>query len=184
MAALVTDMSDAVIAAYDFSRFKVVVDVGGGSGGLMAAMLRAHPALRGIVFDAIAKADALVPFGSRASAVRGSFFEAIPPGADCYVLSRVLHDWEDEDAVRILRSVAAAMPDAGTLVVIDRVLADDAADAEASISDLNMMVMNGGRERSGAEFRRLLEQAGLRTSRIVGTGCFASVIEAHSAKTG
>jgi hypothetical protein len=143
-----------LLAAYDFGRFGTVADVGGGRGAFLSAILAANPGMRGILFDQPhVVAEAVV--GERCAVVAGSFFDTVPEGADAYVLKAVLHDWEDEDAVRILRRCRAAMPPGGALLVVERDLGGPNEAADAKLSDLNMMVGAGGRERTAPEFAAL-----------------------------
>jgi hypothetical protein len=151
----------ALLEAYDFGRFSTIVDVGGGRGAFLAAMLDAHQHLQGVLFDlphVIATAPALDPARWRAEA--GSFFEGVPAGGDAYVLRAVLHDWGDDDCVRILRVCRAAMGDGATLLVVERAVGDGLE--ETTMSDLNMLVGPGGRERAAGEYRALFERAGFR----------------------
>lgn len=176
----------AVAAAYDFSSMRKVVDVGGGQGALLAGILRANPELRGVVFDLPRLADgarraiAASGVGDRLVFVGGDFFEAVPPGADAYVLKHVIHDWDDAKATRILRTCRAAMGPATKLLTVEGVYPpriDGSPESEgAARNDVNMMVCTGGRQRSEAEFRALYAAAGLRLAQIVETG-FAAVIE-------
>ncbi|SHL24493.1 Dimerisation domain-containing protein [Pseudonocardia thermophila] len=154
-----------VAAACDLDGVRTLVDVGGGNGTLLAAFLAAHPGLHGILFDlpdGIGDAARVLPPG--AEIVTGDVFEAVP-AADAHVLKSVLHDWPDERAVAVLRSVRAAMPERGRLFVVEPTLpADPAALPDAYVtlmSDLNMLVCTGGRERTSAEFAELLAAAGL-----------------------
>jgi hypothetical protein len=176
-----------VVAAYDFGPLRRLIDVGGGSGVLLSAILRATPALHGVLMDrpaAIAAArDRLAADGlsERAECVAGDFFAAVPPGADGYLLSRVIHDWDDRDAVRILRRCRAAMPATARLMLVEAVLPERARDApEAIRMDLHMMVLLGARERTEKEYRRLLAAAGLDLRRVVPTSSPAAlgVVEA------
>jgi hypothetical protein len=179
-----------VVAAYDFGGLRLLVDVGGGSGVLLSAILRSAPALRGVLIDRPAAIDAARKrleadgLAARAECVPGDFFAAVPPGADAYLLSRVVHDWDDRDAVRILRRCRAAMPDRARLVLVEAVLPERARDApEAIRMDLHMMVLLGARERTAPEFGRLLSAAGLELRRVVPTASPAGlgVIEAFPA---
>jgi O-methyltransferase domain/Dimerisation domain len=148
-----------VLAAYDFGRFATVVDVGGGRGAFLRAVLDAHPATRGILFDqphVVAGADG----GERCEVVGGSFFEAVPDGADAYLLKAVLHDWEDDDALHILARCRAAIPDHGALLVVERDLGGPNEDADVKLADLNMLVGPGGRERTRDEFAALFAAGG------------------------
>jgi O-methyltransferase domain/Dimerisation domain len=148
-----------LLASYDFGRFATVVDVGGGRGAFLRAVLDAHPATRGILFDqphVVAGADA----GERCEVVGGSFFEAVPDGADAYLLKAVLHDWEDDDALRILARCRAAIPGHGALLVVERDLGAPNEDADAKLADLDMLVGPGGRERTRDEFAALFAAGG------------------------
>lgn len=179
-----------VVAAYDFTRLRRLVDVGGGSGVLLAAIMRAAPSLHGVLTDrpeAIAEARRRLEadgLASRAECLAGDFFDAVPPGADAYLLSRVIHDWDDAHAARILANCRTAMPDHGRLLVVEAILPRRAREAPAAIRmDLHMMILFGGRERTEQEYRRLLADAGLALRRIVPTASSAglSVIEATPA---
>ncbi|GAB2716007.1 methyltransferase [Streptomyces bullii] len=157
-----------VAAAYDFSQATKVVDLGGGDGTLLAAVLTAHPHLSGIVFDSpngVADAPAVLSkagVADRCEVRPGDFFQDIPGDGDLYIIKSVFQDWNDEDAVALLRSCRAQMPDSATLLVVGTVL-PEAARADQSIAyftDVNMMVMAGGRERTEPEFRTMLTQTG------------------------
>ena len=177
-----------VVAAYDFGNLDRLVDVGGGAGNLLAAILRAAPQLRGVLFDRPGVAPAAeqrmrdAGVWERCELVAGDFFESVPSGADAYVLSRVLHDWDDAEAARILARVRDAMGTGSRLLVVEAILPERAADAPAAIRmDLHMLLLfSQAQERTEAEFRRLLEGAGLAVRRVVPTRSPAalSVIEA------
>jgi O-methyltransferase domain/Dimerisation domain len=163
----------ALLDAYDFSRFGVVADIGGGRGALIAAILEANPAVRGILFDqahVVEKADAI----DRCEVLAGSFFDEVPVGADAYVLRHIVHDWEDAEAVALLRVVRAAMSPSAVVLIVER----DLARTEAKFADLNMLVNPGGRERTSDEYAELLEEAGLRLTRVTPAGSHA-VFEAE-----
>jgi hypothetical protein len=158
----------AILAAYDFGRFGTIVDVAGGSGTLLAAILAAHPQVRGVLFDqqhvVSGAAPVLEAAGvlDRCEIVAGSFFTSVPEGADAYVLKWIIHDWEDEECVAILRTCREAMGPEAVVLVIERDLGPPNENPAAKISDLNMLVMPGGRERTREEYAALFEQAGLR----------------------
>jgi len=177
--------ASAVVAAYDFTALNSVVDVGGGHGVLLAAILDAAPQIRGTLVDRPAAVEAARErLHGRAECIVGDFFDALPPGADAYLLSRVLHDWDDADALRILAVVRAAMDADARLLVVDAILPERAKDQPAAIRmDLHMLLLLGARERTEAEFRDLLERAGLEVSRVVATGSPAGlgVIESRLA---
>jgi hypothetical protein len=176
-----------VVAAYDFAGLRTLVDVGGGSGVLLEAILRAAPELRGVLVDrpeAVQRAAgrlAAAGLDDRSECVVGDFFDSVPPGADAYLLSRVIHDWDDADAERILTTCREAMPAGGRLLVVDAIVPERAHDGpEAVRMDIHMLILFSARERTEAQFRRLLASAGLDLRRVVPSGSPAglSVIEA------
>src|SRR5712691_4909452 len=149
---------DSLLAAYDFGRFGTIVDVGGGNGALLAALLAKYPKLRGVLFDQPHVVQG-VDLGPRCQVVGGSFFEAVPDGGDAYVLKWIIHDWEDEESTAILRTIRRT---GGTVLVIERLLGPPNEDPIAKLSDINMLVGAGGRERTLEEFVALFEAAGYR----------------------
>jgi hypothetical protein len=167
-----------VLAAYDFGRFATVVDVGGGRGAFLRAILDANPSMRGVLFDQPHVVTG-IEAGGRCEVVAGSFFESVPAGADAYVLKAVVHDWEDADARRILERCRVAMPDHGALLVVERELGPPNENADAKLSDLNMMVGLGGRERTREEFGALLASAGFALEGVTPTAIGLSVLQAH-----
>ncbi|MBX3485415.1 methyltransferase [Phenylobacterium sp.] len=188
--AAMTAMSDVVgppvAAAYPFAG--LVVDVGAGVGRLMAHILAAHPATRGLVFElppVAEKARAFVAaqgLAHRCDVAAGDMFEAAPAGGDVYVLSAVIHDWPPDAAVKVLASVRRAMAPAARLVLVERVLAErpDAGltDRNDAMIDLLMMVRNGGRERTEAQYRALLADAGFELLRVIHTAGPRALVEA------
>ncbi|WP_141576459.1 methyltransferase [Actinomadura sp. WMMA1423] len=174
MAEHTRDVAPAVIEAHDFGRYGKVADLGGGDGTLLAAILRAHPGLSGVLFDLPAgladASGALDGVTERTEIVPGDFFEAVPEGADAYVLKSVLHDWPDDKAAAILRSCRAAMGPDARVLVLEQVMPEMVAPGSAGIvrNDLNMLVATGGRERTEAEFRELLDAAGLTAVSLTG----------------
>jgi hypothetical protein len=175
----------AIIDAYDFGRFREVVDVGGGRGALLAAILSHHDAVRGVLFDqpkVVANAGTLLDrFGDRCRAVGGSFFGCVPDGADAYVLKAILHDWEDEDCVAILRVIRKSLPEDGLVLVLEHDLGGPNENTPAKLSDLNMLVNPGGRERSVDEYAALFAAARLRYVGATPTTAGVSVFEATAA---
>jgi O-methyltransferase domain len=176
-----------VVAAYDFGGIGRLVDVGGGHGILLGAILRSAPDLRAVLVDqpaVVAQAErrlAAEGAAGRCQLVGGDFFADVPAGADAYLLSRVLHDWTDDDARRVLATCRAAMGPGSRLLVVEAILPERAADQPAVIRmDLYMLVLLGARERTQAQFRRLLADAGFEVRRVVPTRSPAglSVIEA------
>ena len=161
--------------AYDFTRFHKLVDVGGGEGMFLRAILEAAPGLQGVLFDqpqvvAAAARNLTDGLAGRAVAVGGSFFEGVPEGGDVYTLKRILHDWSDEDAARILRNIRRAMQPGGTLLVLESLV--DSPTHPAGLADLMMLVL-GGRERTEADFRALFHSAGFALQRVVPVGTYA-----------
>lgn len=173
----------AVAATYDFPPSGTVVDVGGGYGQLLARILEAHPGLRGVLLDAPGlreQAQAHLSgagVADRCTFAAGSFFEAVPPGGDVYLLGDILHDWPDAESTRILERVRAAMHAESRLLVVEIL-----ASPEAGPVDLMMMVLFGeGRQRSPEEFARLFGAAGLELARVLETGSEAAIVEARVA---
>jgi hypothetical protein len=161
-----------VVAAYDFGRIELLVDVGGGHGILLGAILRATPGLRGILMDradvAAAARGRLEADGvsGRAECVAGDFFASVPAGADAYLLSRVIHDWDDEDARRILATCRAAMAPGSRLLLVEALLPERARERpEAVRMDLHMLVLLGARERTEAQYGQLLDATGFELRR-------------------
>ncbi len=179
--------SDAIVSAYDFSRYRLVVDVGAGSGDMLIAICRRNPAVRGVLFDqphVVADSKRYVDdagMTDRIELVGGSFLEGAPAGGDAYVVKAVLHNWQDDDARRILASCHTAMGTASAdLLVIERLVPGPNEGAEIKLMDLNMFVGPSAYERSQEEWMRLLDSAGFRMRRIVPVGNL-TVIEAERA---
>ena len=176
-----------LLEAYDFGGMRLVVDVGGGHGALLAAVLAANPRLRGVVFDqphVVAGAPEVLEaagVADRCEVVGGSFFDDVPAGGDAYLLKAILHDWEDEDALRILRSCRAAVVEGGAVLVVERELGAPNESPDAKLSDLNMMVGPGGRERTREQFAQLLSAGGFALERVVPTAIGLSVLEGRAA---
>jgi hypothetical protein len=176
-----------VVAAYDFSQFSTIVDVGGGHGLLLAEVLRQSPDSNGILFDAESVVEGapavLEPAGvaHRCTTVGGSFFESVPAGGDAYLLKHIVHDWDDETSVQILRNVRAAMKPDATVLIVETVVPDDDREHLSKLIDLEMLVAATGKERTEAEYVELLRQAGFRFTRTVATVGPASLVEAVAA---
>ena len=175
--------------SYDFSDVGVLVDVGGGEGALLANILAANPGVGGVLFDqehVVAGAGDLLEragVADRCEVVAGSFFEAVPGGGDAYLLKSVVHDWDDAEAVEILRSCRKAMGGTGKLLVVEPVIGPGNEPDPAKYSDLNMLVILGGRERTASEFERLYAEAGFDLTGIVRTGSAFAVIEGVPVQT-
>lgn len=176
--------NQAVVGTYDFGRFRTVVDVGGGQGVLLAAILQANPQVGGVLFDqphVVARATEVLREAGVADRVRiesGSFFEAVPPGADAYALRFIIHDWPDDESVQILRNVRDALPDDGRVLVIENVVPPPNEGLETKLLDLQMLVAPGGQERTLDEYAALFDAAGLRLAGTTPTDAGLVVIEA------
>jgi hypothetical protein len=169
-------LTPGIVTAYDFSALSTLVDVGGGRGHLLAAVLQANPRLRGVLFDQSATVAALhqdlrAPgMAERVEVVAGSFFDRVPRGADAYLVKFVLHNWDDESAGRILRRLREAVPTHGRLLVVERVLSRATDFAGTTLVDLVMLKNHAGRERTEDEFRALLAGAGFELTDVVPAG--------------
>jgi hypothetical protein len=175
---------EAVTEAYDFSTFKTIVDVGGSYGTLLAAVLRGNQGVSGILFDQPHVAAAARPhlasagLADRCRAVGGDFFTGVPAGGDAYVLSQILHDWDDERSTVILRQCRRAMPPHGKLLVVELVLPPGEEPSFGKWLDLHMLVLLGARERTAEEYRTLLDAAGFELARVVPTRAGQAIVEA------
>ena len=176
----------AVLEAYDFGSIGTLVDVAGGHGQLLTSILRQYPKMRGVLMDldhVVAGAHRQVEaagVSDRCQIVAGDFFKAVPPGGDAYVMKSIIHDWDDDRAAQILRSIHTAMGSArGIVLLLEGVIAAGNEPSLGKVMDLEMLLMPGGRERSADEFRTLFDRAGFDLMRIVPTQSPVSVIEAR-----
>ncbi|HEV3167336.1 MAG TPA: methyltransferase [Isosphaeraceae bacterium] len=173
----------AIARAYDFTGIETLVDVGGGHGLLLTTILKAHPHLRGILYDAphviegASQRIELAGLADRCEAVGGNFFESVPSGADAYLLCHIIHDWDDPRSLKILNQCHRAMGRSGRLLIAESVIPAGNDPNYAKFLDLEMLVMAGGRERTEAEYRDLLDQAGFQLARVVPTLSSTSVVE-------
>jgi SAM-dependent methyltransferase len=174
----------AVLAAYDFSSFRTIADVGGGHGALLAAVLQAHPSVTGILFDQPHVVAGAGPHleaagvAARCQVVGGSFFDHMPDGADAHILKSVIHDWDDEHSVAILRNCHRDLNEHGTLLLVERVMpARVGHDPDTIWVDVHMLALTGGRERSEVEYRALFAAAGFTLTRVIPTRSPFSIIE-------
>jgi C-methyltransferase len=184
----VSELTDGpVVAGYDFGAYPTIVDVGGGHGPLLAAILAGAPESRGILYDlstVVASAPSVLHEHHVADRVRiaeGSFFDNVPTGGDAYILKNIVHDWPDEKAVQILRNVRAAAGPEATVLLVELVIPDHDRDFPGKWVDLEMLLNLGARERTAAEYRDLLSQAGFTMTRVVQTASPLSVVEARAA---
>lgn len=191
LAELTSLTAQSIVAAYDFGRFKRVIDVGGGHGQLLAAILRANSTMTGMLFDlphAMEGAKRYMEAAGltgRCEFFAGDFFESIPAGADAYVLKSVIHDWNQEDGVRILQNCRRSMSPGARLLLVERIVPRhlDASPEHQSLvrTDLSMLAALAAEERTEAQFRDLLGSAGFEIARIVPAAMTVSVIEGFSA---
>jgi O-methyltransferase domain/Dimerisation domain len=177
MTEFTTRATGAITTAYDFSQFGQLVDVGGGHGALLTAILQANATMRGVLFDlpaVVAGARARIEaagLAGRCEVVAGDFFESVPSGGDAYLLKGVIVDWDDAPSVRILTSCSRAMAAQGKLLVVDMVIPPRPAPFWGPLADLEMLVVaSGGRARTEAEFGALFTAAGFKLTRVVPTG--------------
>jgi SAM-dependent methyltransferase len=169
MAERTAAFAPSVAGGYDFSDIRTVVDVGGGTGTLLVEILRRHAHLQGVLVETppvAARADTVLDAAEltdRCQVLAGDFFEQIPAGADRYLLANVLHDWDDARSIRILRNCRRAMARIGRVLIVERLIPEDGSDPVPTLlSDINMLVLSGGKERTNAEYGELLETAGLK----------------------
>jgi hypothetical protein len=174
----------SLVECCDFGRSSRVVDVGGGHGALLRAVLGAHPHLSGILYDLPATVDGArgrfehAGYLERCDLVGGDFFEKVPTGADTYVLKNIIHDWDDEHARKILDNCHRAMDGAGRLLLIEHVVPEGNEPSAGKISDLTMLVIVGGAERTEAEYRNLLRDCRFDVTKIMKTTSGLNIIEA------
>ena len=177
------DEPPAVAEAYDFSQIQTLMDVGGGSGNLLTTILGRHAGTRGILFDLPHVVEDAKPMieargvTDRVEIRSGSFFESVPPGADAYMLSHIIHDWPEEQCLTILRNVHRVMPPNGKLLLVEMVLPHGDEFHPGKVLDMIMLVGPGGQERTEEEYRDLYEKAGFRLTRVVPTKSPVSVVE-------
>lgn len=185
MGGYAAQVNAAVVDAYDFSTAELIVDVGGGEGTLLATILECVPQARGVLFDraeVLSGAAAVLQqhrVADRCLATAGDFFAGVPQGGDIYLLSSVLHDWNDSDATAILRNVRAAINGSGRLLIVEHVVPDGNESHPAKFIDLEMMLVTGGKERTAQEYQSLLSGAGLKLHRLIPTAASATIIEAQ-----
>src|SRR3984893_13658890 len=184
----VSELTDGtVVAGYDFSVYPTIVDVGGGHGPLLAAILAGAQASRGVLYDlpqVVADAPKCLRQCNVADRVRiaeGSFFDSVPGGGDAYILKNIIHDWPDEKAVQILRNVRAAAGPRATVLLVELIIPEHDRDFPGKWADLEMLLNLAARERTAAEYRNLLSQAGFRMTRVVQTASPLSLVEARVA---
>ena len=185
MSGMTAAANEAILSVYDFSQFGKVIDIGGGHGGLITSILQKNPQVKGVLFDAPPVIEGARPklenagLAARYETVAGNFFEAVPAGGDAYVMKWIIHDWEDEKAIRILKNCREHMQSNSRMIIVDCVVPENDQPDFSKTFDLNMMVMTGGKERTEAEFRELLAAAGFKLLRVIPTDVPTSIVEAQ-----
>ena len=184
MAASSELLNQAISTKYDFSNCEKLIDVGGGIGGMISAILEKNPDLKGAIYDQPSVIEQAKGFleskglSDRCETIAGSFFESVPEGADIYSMRWILHDWEDSKSLAILGNIKRVLPENGKLLLAEAVVPEVGEPHFSKFFDLIMLVMTGGRERTEKEWRTLLENAGYKIERIIPTESFLSIIEA------
>jgi ubiquinone/menaquinone biosynthesis C-methylase UbiE len=177
----------AVVDTYDFSGVETLIDIAGGQGRLLSGVLEANPSMRGVLFDlpyVLSGARELVSnskAADRVEFVSGDFFESVPSGGDAYILKHIIHDWDDERALLILKNIKQAMNSGARVLLVEAVIAPANQPDFGKLMDIEMLVAPGGKERTEEEYKELFAKAGLRLTRIVKTESPYSVIEAVAA---
>lgn len=177
--ALMTEFSavhvTGLLEAYDFSGASLAVDVGGGHGRVLTEILKSRPEMRGILFDLPHTAEGArttmqrAGLNDRCQILSGDFFHSVPVGGDLYIISRVIHDWNDKDSIRILRNVRSAIAAEGRLILLETMLQSDSSSVYPRLSDLNMLLRTGGCERTQENYRVLYRAAGFELTRVIPT---------------
>jgi len=185
MSSVTAATNEAILSLYDFSNFGTVVDVGGGHGGLITSILKSNPKVKGVLFDAPQVIEGARPkleaagLAERCETVAGDFFKSVPAGGDAYVMKWIIHDWDDEKSITILRNCRSRMRANGRLILVDCVVPESDEPHFSKFIDLNMLVMTGGKERTAKEFEQLLGAAGFKLLRIIPTELPTSIVEAE-----
>ena len=187
MANLTGIYNGAVLSSYSFSQFRRIVDIGGGDGGLLVAILQRNPDVKGVLVDVPHVAENAkkriegAKLGDRCQIVAGDAFISVPDNGDAYILSRVIHDWDDSRSLDLLRNCHRAMATDGKVILIEGVIPSGNESHIIKYFDLNMMTLNGGRERTAEDFNALLKAAGFNVLRIIPTATAMSIVEAKRA---
>jgi hypothetical protein len=178
--------TEAMLEAYDFTAIGTLADIGGGNGSVITAILRRYPAMQGILFDlpgVVERAKANIEVAGlegRCQVMAGNFFEAVPAGADAYLMRHIIHDWDDDKSLTILRNCHQAMGQGRQLLVVEGVVPPGNEPSVSKFFDLAMMVLPGGMERTEEEYRQLFEVAGFGLTKIVQTRTWVSVLEGEA----
>ena len=186
MSGVTSAINEEIRSLYDFSSFRTVVDIGGGHGALITSILQANPKVKGILFDAPpviegarSKIDA-AGLADRCETVAGDFFKSVPAGGDAYFMKWIIHDWNDERAITILKNIRNQMQPNGKVIIVDAVVPENNEPDFSKFFDLNMLVMTGGKERTEKEFAQLLNAAGFKLLRVIPMKVPTSIIEAEA----
>jgi hypothetical protein len=181
-ASMTANAAAAIAKAYPFPPGATIADIGGGNGTLIAAVLDAHPSVRGVLFDLPHVVDAakprLSPYASRLTVTGGDFFEAVPTGARVYVMKYIIHDWEESKALAILANTRKAMPSGATLLIVEELVCGPNVPCRAKLGDVTMLVRTGGRNRTRDEYDALLARGGFRVARAIQAAGDLHVLEA------
>jgi hypothetical protein len=175
-----------VVSAHDFTRYGTIVDVAGGHGRLLAAILNSAPDAQGVLYDLPEVISGAAPLlrehhvAERVRLAEGSFFDHVPAGGDAYVLKNIIHDWDDAEATQILHNVRSAAPAGTTLLLVETVIPDGEGASIGKWLEMEMLVVNDGRERTESEYRRLFDTAGFQMVGVVDTGSRFNIIEARA----
>ncbi|WP_414552053.1 methyltransferase [Anabaena sp. CCY 0017] len=173
-----------VVSSYDFSSINTLIDVGGGHGTLLASILKNYPKVKGIVYDQEQVIEGAKQhleaseLEGRWQLLSGDFFESVPSGGDAYIMKHIIHDWDDESAIKILQNCHHVMPDNGKVLVVENVIPNPNEPSLSKFLDLEMLIMtSGGRERTATEFEELFAAAGFKLTKIIPTPSSISIIE-------
>ena len=164
-----------IVNSYDFSKFRTIVDVGGGHGYLLTTILKSNPHLQGILFDLPEVVDGArktiekEKLDDRCKIIEGDFFKSVPKGADVYVMKYIIHDWSDDNARKILQNCREVITSNGKILVVDKVISLKSGLHDEIMGDIEMMILGEGRERTESEFRELFNSAGFKLTKIIPT---------------
>jgi hypothetical protein len=184
MASMSEPLNRTISTTYDFSGYKKLIDVGGGIGGMISAILAENPSLQGAIYDSPSVVEQAKGFleskgvADRCETIGGDFFESVPEGGDIYSMRWILHDWEDSKSLKILENIKKVLPENGKLLLAEAVVPEAGEPHFSKFFDLIMLVMTGGRERTEKQWSELLDKAGYRIERIIPTESFLRIIEA------
>ena len=173
----------AILAVYDFSGIKKLVDVGGGQGFMIASILKAYPQMNGVLFDLPNVVAGAAPIleaqgvSDRCACIGGNFLESVPEGGDLYFMQAILHGMKDEQCIQLLQNVRESMHENGTLLQVDFVIPSGNVPSTSKFGDLHMMIFTPSHERTEAEYRALYEQAGFRLTRVSQTSALTTILE-------